>query len=147
VLARHLLPQGAHPADLVYYGAVPLIGYTTESISTDEGRQLQVHAYWQALESLPMAEVDQAVKLESALIAPQDVVLAVTQGPFGDSKTWPAVWSPGQVLTTTSSLPLPDSVPPESQLRLNVVLNGQQRNPLNSRGEAVEPSLPAFVVQ
>jgi hypothetical protein len=147
VLARHLLPQGAHPADLVYYGAVRLIGYTTESISTDEGRQLQVHAYWQALESLPMAEVDQAVKLESALIAPQETVLAMTQGPFGDSMTGSAVWSSGQVLTTTSSLPLPDSVPPESQLRLNVVLNGQRRNPLNSRGEAVEPSLPAFVVQ
>lgn len=147
VLARHLLPQGARPVDLVYYGAVRLIGYTTEIISTDEGRQLHVHANWQALEPLPLAELDQAVILESALIAPRDVVLAVTQGPFGDSETWPAVWSPGQVLTTTSSLPVPDSIPSESQLRLNVVLNGQRRNPLNSRGEAAESHLPVFVVQ
>jgi hypothetical protein len=142
-----LLPQGARPVDLVYYGAVRLIGYTTEIISTDEGRQLHVHANWQALEPLPLAELDQAVILESALIAPRDVVLAATQGPFGDSETWPAVWSPGQVLTTTSSLPVPDSIPSESQLRLNVVLNGQRRNPLNSRGEAAESHLPVFVVQ
>ncbi len=147
VLARHTMPQGAHPADLVYSGAVRLIGYSTESISTDAGRHLQVHTYWQALEPMSIAELEQVVRIESALLSPQGMVLTMKEGPFGDSQTWPAVWSPGQVLTTTLTLPLPDSVPPQSQLKINVLLNSQRQSPLNSRGEAVEPSLPAFLVQ
>jgi hypothetical protein len=146
VLARYLMPQGAHPADLVYYGAVRLVGYTTESVLTAKGRHVQVHTYWQALEPLPMAELDQAVRVEIALLSPQGMVLTMTEGPFRDSETWPAVWSPGQVLTTTLSLPLPDSVPPQSQLGLNVLLNSQRQKPLDSSGEVVEPSLPALIV-
>jgi hypothetical protein len=147
VQARYSMPQGARPADLVYFGAARLVGYTTESVSTAKGRHLKVHAYWQALEPLPMTELEQAVRVEIALLSPQGMVMAMTEGPFGDSETWPEVWSLGQVLTGTLLLPLPDSVPPRSQLGLNVVLNGQRRNPFNSRGEAVEPTLPAFVVQ
>jgi hypothetical protein len=146
LLARHWRPQGAHPADLVYYGAVRLVGYTTQIISTDQGRDLQVHAYWQALEPLPVAELDQAVRIESVLLSPQETVLARTEGPIGDAETWPELWSPGQVLTSTFSLPLPDSVPPESQLRLNVVFGNRRQSPLNSRGEVVEPSLPALLL-
>ena len=147
VLARHTLPQGAHPADLVYYGAVRLIGYSTESISTDEGRHLQVHTYWQALEPVSIAELEQAVRIESALLSPQGMVLTMKEGPFGDSQTWTAVWYSGQVLTMTLTLPLPDSVPPQSQLKINVLLNSQRQSPLNSRGETVEPRLPAFLVR
>jgi 4-amino-4-deoxy-L-arabinose transferase-like glycosyltransferase len=145
-LASSWLPQGAHPADLVYYGAVRLVGYTTQSISTEQGRKLQVQAYWQALEPLPVAELEQAVRIESVLLSPQETVLALTEGPIADAETWPEVWSPGQVLTTSFSLPLPVSVPPQSQLRLNVVLDNQRRSPLDSRGEAVEPSLPTFLI-
>ena len=72
-------------------------------------------------------------------------MLATTEGPFGDTETWSEVWSPGQVLTTTSLLSLPDSVPPQSQLELNVLLNGQRQNPLDSSGELVEPNLPALI--
>jgi len=147
VLVRHYLPQSAHLADLVYYGAVRLVGYETESASTADGPQLLVHTYWQALEPLPMAELDQAIRVETALLAPQGTVLAMTEGRFGDFESWPTVWSPGHVLTTTFSLPLPGSVQPQSKLRLSVLLNGQRQNTFNSHGETVEPILPAFVVQ
>jgi len=147
LLARHWLPQGVHPADLVYYGSVRLVGYSTETMLTTEGRQLQVHAYWQALEPVPMAELDQAVRIESALVSPQGMVLSIKEGPFGDTENRPPVWSTGQLLMTTLSLPLPGTVPPQLLLRLNVLLNAQRQETYNSHGEMVEPNLPVFVVQ
>ena len=147
MLVRHYLPQGTRPADLVYYGAVRLVGYTTETISTVEGRYLEVHAYWQALEPVPMAELDRAVRIESALVSPQGMVTAMKEGPFEDSENLPPVWSTGQLLTTTLSLPLSDLVQPQSQLRLNILLNGQRQDTFSSQGETAEPILPAFVVQ
>jgi hypothetical protein len=147
VLARQSLPGEAHPADLVYQGVVRLIGYRMESVSTDGGHHLRVDLYWQALEPLPLAELNQALAVEMALVSPQGTALGSVQGPFVDPETSPAVWPAGHMLAGTLSLPLPDSVPSASQLKLDVWLGDQRLTPLHSSGEAAEATLPVSVLQ
>lgn len=147
MLARDLLPREAQPADLVYQGAVRLIGYTLETSATAEGRYLQVHLYWQALQPLPLRELNQALTAKIALVATQGTELVAARGPFTDPETSPATWYAGQVLTGTLSLPLPEPVPSQTQLELDVSMNEQPVVPFNSIGETVEPTLPVFILQ
>jgi hypothetical protein len=146
-LARQLLPQETRPADLVYQGAVWLIGYMTETVSQGEESHLHVYLSWQALQPVPLSELGQALAVEMALLSPQGEVLASTKGPFIGTETSPTVWSSGQVLTQTVSLALPAFVPPQSRLRLDVWLNDQQLIPLSSEGEVAEPFLEAILAE
>lgn len=146
-LARLLLPEEVHPADLVYQGVVRLIGYQAEVTSTGEERSLEVDVYWQALESVPLADLNQALVVGVTVLSPQGETLATSEEPFGEPETWPAVWKTGSVLTKTLSIPVPGPVPPQSKLKLDVQMNGQRLFPLDSSGEMLEPILPAFLSQ
>jgi hypothetical protein len=143
------LPQEAHPADLVYGGAVRLVGYATEAISVSGEPHLQVLLYWQALEPIPLAELSQSLAVKMAIISPEGVTLATAEGPFISGEALPSVWPSGQVLTGTVSLPLPAPtlVSPQSLLSLDVWMGGQQVVPLASDGQVARPTLPAIEIE
>lgn len=144
-LARRSLSDETHSADLVYRGAVRLIGYKTEDVSTEGGRHLRVQNYWQALQPLPLGDLNEALRVEISLLSPQEKVLGRVESQFSDPETWPTVWPAGQILTRTLSLSLPHSIDPQSQLRLDVWLNDQRLAPSDSEGEMVEPILAVFL--
>jgi 4-amino-4-deoxy-L-arabinose transferase-like glycosyltransferase len=147
VLARDLTPEGAHPADLVYQGVVRLIGYRTRVVSTGGRPSLELELYWQALEPVPLAELNQVLGLGVSVLSQGGEVLAIAEEPFIEPETWPVVWPPGTVLTRTFSVSLPDPVPSQSQLKLDVRLSDQSLPALDSSGKAVEPIVPASDLQ
>jgi hypothetical protein len=137
------LPKETRPADLVYGGAVRLVGYATEVISVNGEPYLQVRLYWQALEPIPLAELSQSLVVRMTIIPPEGAASATAEGSFISGEALPAVWPSGQVLTGTVSLPLPapTMVSPQSLLSLDVWMGGQQVIPFASDGQEAEPVL------
>ncbi len=147
MLARLVLPEEARPTELVYQGAAQLVGYAAKTSLRGNERFLEVILFWQALETLPVGELSQALELEVNLLSPQGTALAGVEGPFSNPDSWPQTWSTGQVLTRTVSLALRDALPPQSQLKLDVWLDGQRLMPSDSKGHPAEATLLVVVAE
>jgi hypothetical protein len=142
VLAEQALTAGALPTNLVYQGAVRLIGYAIANVSTTEQAHLQVDLHWQALETLPLAELERLVASQLALQLPQGEPLTSIGGPFTFAETGSSEWSAGQVLSRTYLLPLSGPVPAHANLVLSLWFNGQLLTPRDSSGQPIQPTLP-----
>jgi hypothetical protein len=92
-----------------------------------------------------MEDLNQVIETEISLLSPEGGEVANLTAPFGEPEAWPQVWSPGEVLTKTWSIPLSASISFQPTLRISVWLNGERLVPLDSSGGPVESDLPLLI--
>ena len=99
-------PQPQQPLEAVFAESIALRGLDLSADSLASGRQLGVTLYWQALAPLPD---DYTVFLQ--LLGPEGQVIAQQDKAPLDGNALTSTWTPGEVISDTFTLTLPQSLP------------------------------------